>query len=237
MAGSTPSAEQAVAAAEMMVQKAKRSADREGMEPQRDLGQFHRHRVLVHPVDAPLEHHAADDVPVVELGGIECPAPVLRIVHDRVADPVDPLHQWREVSVHKGFGLGHRLDNAVGKVVHEVDQEVSGAHGRVADLQFQQLFRRVEPLQATAAAGLPVPGLTRYPPPWRRTPRCARPSAVRPSPARSGPPDRQACSSCPSPCARTRSDGRRCARPRGPPPVQGAARRSSRVVARRDRGS
>ena len=78
----------------------------------------------------------------------------VRVLHDREADSVDPLHQWREVSVYGRFRLGYRLDNAVGEVVHEVDQEVSGAHGRIANLQLQQLLRRVEPLQAAHAAVL-----------------------------------------------------------------------------------
>ena len=149
--GLHPSAEQAVAAAEMMIQKAQRSTDGEGVEPQRDLGQLHRHRVLVHPVDAPLEHHAADDVAVVELARIEGPAPVLRVVHDRVADPLDPLGERRQVSLHERLGLGHRLDEAVGDVVHKVDEEVPGAHRGIADLEFERSLRRIEPLQTAHA--------------------------------------------------------------------------------------
>ena len=94
--GPHPGAEQAVAAAEVVIQKAERCPDGKGVKPQRDLGQFHRHRVLVHAVDTALQHHAADDLPVVELSRIERPATVvLGVVHDRVADPVDPLHQRR----------------------------------------------------------------------------------------------------------------------------------------------
>ena len=43
-----PGAEQAVAAAKMVIQEAERCADREGVQPERDLGQFDRHGVLVH---------------------------------------------------------------------------------------------------------------------------------------------------------------------------------------------
>ena len=57
-----PCPEQAVAAAEVVVEKAERRAHGEGVQPERDLGEFHRHRVLVDAVDAALEHHAADDV-------------------------------------------------------------------------------------------------------------------------------------------------------------------------------
>ena len=49
-----PQAEQAVARAKMMVDERQRRANREGVQPQRHLGQFHRHRVLVHAIDAAL---------------------------------------------------------------------------------------------------------------------------------------------------------------------------------------
>ena len=131
-----------------MIEKAERRADGEGVEPQRDLGQFHRHRVLVHAVDAPLEHHAAHDVPVVELGRIECPAPVLRVVHDREADPLDPLRERRQVAILDRLRLRHGLDDAVGEVVHKIDEEVSGSHRGIADLQFERSLGGIKPLQA-----------------------------------------------------------------------------------------
>ena len=90
-------------------------------------------------------------MPVVELARIEGPAPVLRVVHDRVADPLDPLGERRQVSLHKRLGLGHRLDDAVGDVVHEVDEEVPGAHRGIADLEFERPLRRIEPLQTAHA--------------------------------------------------------------------------------------
>ena len=64
---------------------------------------------------------------------------------------IDLLGQWREVSLHKRFGLGHGLDGAVGEVVHEIDQEVSGSHRGIADLQLERSLGRIDPLQAAHA--------------------------------------------------------------------------------------
>ena len=62
-----PQAQQAVAAAQMMVEEGERRADGEGVQPQGDLGQLDRHRVLVDAVDHALEDHAPDQATVVEL--------------------------------------------------------------------------------------------------------------------------------------------------------------------------
>ena len=146
--GPHPDAEQAVATAQMMVQEAERRAHREGVQPQRDLGQLHRHRVLVHAVDAALEHHATNDVPVVKLVRVHCPAAPLGIGQNSVPDRVDSLGQRRDVvaprlrRVH--LGLGDGADHLVGHQVHEADQEVPGPHGRVADLQVEECGRRIE---------------------------------------------------------------------------------------------
>ena len=50
----------------MVIEESKRRADREGVQPQRYLGQLHRHRFLVRSVYAALEHRASDDMMVVE---------------------------------------------------------------------------------------------------------------------------------------------------------------------------
>ncbi|MNJ48515.1 hypothetical protein D3C77_437100 [compost metagenome] len=41
-----------IAAADLRVEEAKGKAGVHRLDPERDLGQFHRHRVAVHPVDA-----------------------------------------------------------------------------------------------------------------------------------------------------------------------------------------
>ena len=45
-------AKQRVAAADIGIEEAERVAGIDGLDPERDLGQFHRHRVAVHAVDA-----------------------------------------------------------------------------------------------------------------------------------------------------------------------------------------
>ncbi|NDP41739.1 MAG: hypothetical protein GZ089_03305 [Aromatoleum sp.] len=44
------------------------------MKPQGNLGELDRHGILVDAVDNTLQDHAAHDVPVVELGGVDGPA-------------------------------------------------------------------------------------------------------------------------------------------------------------------
>ena len=58
-------AEQRIATAQMVVEETQGCTDREGMEPERDLGQLDGHEVLVDAVNASLQDHAADNVPVV----------------------------------------------------------------------------------------------------------------------------------------------------------------------------
>ena len=90
-AGAHPGAEQAVAAAQMVIQEGERRADGEGVQPERDLGELHRHRVLVHAEDAALEHHAPHDVAVVEAFGRDAPAVRLGVGADGVADGLDAV--------------------------------------------------------------------------------------------------------------------------------------------------
>ena len=68
-----PHADERVAAAQMMVEERQRSAHREAVEPERDLRKFHRQRVLVHAVDAPLQHHPPDDRLVRQQGLVDDP--------------------------------------------------------------------------------------------------------------------------------------------------------------------
>ena len=67
---------QAVAGFQVVIEKAQRRADGEGVQPQRGFGQLHGHRVFIDAEDAFLQHHAAHDVAVVELGVGDGPAPV-----------------------------------------------------------------------------------------------------------------------------------------------------------------
>ncbi len=148
-AASHPGTKQAVTASQMMIQKTQGRAYRKGVQPQCNLRQFHGHRVLVHAVDAALEYHAPDNVTVVKLFCIDSPATFFGIAHDRIADDVDPLGQWRGIAVPCSLCLRHRHDYPVGKIINEIDQEMSRTHGRVAYFQFQDLLGRVEPPQSS----------------------------------------------------------------------------------------
>ena len=73
--------EQRIAAADAGVEEAERKAGVDRLDPERDLGQFHRHRVAVHPVQAARGPHRAGR------GGSRPPkrAPSARMRASRVA--------------------------------------------------------------------------------------------------------------------------------------------------------
>jgi hypothetical protein len=54
-----------LSAAQVVVEETQWRTNREGMEPERDLGQFDGHEVLVDTVNAAFQDHATDNVPVV----------------------------------------------------------------------------------------------------------------------------------------------------------------------------
>ena len=85
--------EQAVAAAQVMIEEGERRAGGEGVQPERDLGQLDRHRVLVDAVHDALQDHAPDEVPVVELRLVELPAACRRQLQNALADRRDTLDQ------------------------------------------------------------------------------------------------------------------------------------------------
>ena len=84
-----PAPEQAIAAAQVMVEKAQRRTRRKGVQPQRYLGQLHGHGVFIDPVHASLEHHAPHNVAVVEPLGVNAPAAFFGIRHDCLAHSLD----------------------------------------------------------------------------------------------------------------------------------------------------
>ena len=59
------------------------------MQPERDLRQFHGHRILVHAMDDTLQDHAAHDMAVVELGFIHRPSLRFRGRENPAADVTD----------------------------------------------------------------------------------------------------------------------------------------------------
>ena len=151
-------ADERVAAAQVVVEEGERRADGEAVQPQRDLGQLDRERVLVDAVDAALEHHAADDGLVGELGFVDDPIGGLGAVEDLAADRFDAVDQGRTVEAvepgNGGRGVFDQLGDGVGEVVDRGDQEVAAAHGGVEDLEFQGGFGRVVAAQLAGAGGL-----------------------------------------------------------------------------------
>ncbi|MNE59816.1 hypothetical protein D3C80_1549340 [compost metagenome] len=105
------------------------------MQPQRDLRQFDGHRVLVHAIDAAFQHHATDDVPVVQLLLVDRPLRGPGVLQDRGANVLDLVGQRRDVAdVHAQSGdLRHGVEDVVGQGVDQADKEVSRTHGRIAD--------------------------------------------------------------------------------------------------------
>lgn len=116
------------------------------MKPERHLGEFDRHRVLVDPVDDALQHHAANDLAIVELPRRDRPAVPPCLVQDAGTDRGDALRQGRCVGgeAHGSRRVRHGFEYAVGQPVDEAHQKVAGAHGGVADLQVEQPARRVD---------------------------------------------------------------------------------------------
>ena len=131
----------------MMVEERERRANGEGVKPQGHLGEFDRHEVLVDAIDAAFQHHAADDMAIVKLLGVDRPAAFLGIAKDRSADRRYAGDQGRHVigKGHEGLGLGHGRDDLIGQVVDKAYEKVAGPHGRIADFQFEKSLGRINP--------------------------------------------------------------------------------------------
>ena len=134
-----PGADDAVSGAQVMVEEGERRADREGVEPQRHLGELHRHRILVDAIDDPLQHHAPRDMAVVELGFDDRPAPLLRLRKDSFAKASNAGGERRGIvaPVDHRLGVLNRVEHAVGQPVDQADQEMARAHGRIDDTKRQ----------------------------------------------------------------------------------------------------
>jgi hypothetical protein len=122
--------QQAVAAAEVMVEEGERRPGGEGM-PERHLRQLDRHRVLVDAVHDALQDHSADEVLVVELHVVELPAALLGQAQDALANGGDALDQRRLIRTlvvrqsHKARRGRDRLQHAIGKKIDQRYQEVA----------------------------------------------------------------------------------------------------------------
>ena len=92
-------------------------------------------------VDAALEHHAADDRLVAELGFVDDPVGGAGAFQDLAADRFDAVDQGRYVvPVEPGDGGRHAFDqlgDGVREVVDRGDKEVAAAHGGVKDFELE----------------------------------------------------------------------------------------------------
>ena len=141
----------------MVIEERQRRAHGEAVQPQRHLGQLDGHGVLVHPVDAALEHHAPDDGLVGELGLVQGPAGFLGSAQDLAANRRHARHQRRLVRAVEPLRDDGRVLDQVGDVVgQEVDggdEEVAAAHGRVEHLEIEHGLGRVQLAQLGLAVG------------------------------------------------------------------------------------
>ena len=139
-------ADHRVAPAQVVIQEAERRADREGVQPQAQLRQLHRQRVEVHAVDAALHHQAGQQCGVVQPGRIDRDALPRHLRQDLPPHALDqPLHGVPvpgHVRMRVVVDL-HPPDDAVGQVIHRVDQKMAAAHRAVADFDPQERFERV----------------------------------------------------------------------------------------------
>ena len=165
---------------QVVVEKAQRRTDREGVQPQRGLGQLDGHRGFVNAEDGFLQDHAAHDVAVVELGVGHGPTVAGGGLADAAADGGDAgdhrafpgpaaLHPVCRpgLAVDAVGGPAGGFEHPVGQVIDQRHQKVTTVHRRVADGQLQDLRGRV---YRTTLAGL---GTAVQPVPQRRRQRGA----------------------------------------------------------------
>ena len=135
----------------MVVQEGEWGAHGEAVQPEGDLGEFDGERVLVDAVDAALEHEAADDGLVGQLGLVHYPAGLGGALQDGVADGGDAVQQGRVVGVvavqpvGDGGGEFDQVGDVVGEEVDGADEEVAAAHGGVQHLEIEDGLGGVQP--------------------------------------------------------------------------------------------
>ena len=146
----------------MVVDEAQRCADREGVQPQRNLGQFHRHRVFVRAIDTALEHHALDQLGIVQLLFAYCPAFIARMAPNGPAHLADFFRHRAFIIVQPGsFASQYArfldcLQSKVRQPINQRNKEMPGPHRRVANPQPGDRFRRVGLLQPVQLVFLAV---------------------------------------------------------------------------------
>src|SRR5438034_1480056 len=79
--GSNPCPKERVSAAQMMVKKRERRANRKGMEPKCQLCQFDSHGIFIDAKNTPLKNHSAHDMAIFEMLTDNWPAMLLRMTY------------------------------------------------------------------------------------------------------------------------------------------------------------
>jgi hypothetical protein len=127
----SPQAQEAITATEVMFEEGKGRAGGEGVQPEGDLGQLDRHRVLVHAVHDALEDHPPHEVLIVKLRLVNLPAASLRQIENALADRRYALDQWRLVGVldfrewHQARRGGDRFENSIGEEIDQRDEKMA----------------------------------------------------------------------------------------------------------------
>src|SRR5664280_1366055 len=135
-----PLAEEGVPAAQVVIEERQRGANCKRVQPQRYFGELDRHGVPVDTVDGAFEHHATDEVAIVELAGEDRPPLLLSVRQDVAPRGLESSQQGGSVADNSGrpglaLNLGKRLECFVGEVVHEGDEKVAAPHCGVAHCQ------------------------------------------------------------------------------------------------------
>ena len=92
-----PQADQRIATAEVVVKEGQRRTHGEAVQPQRHFSQLDGQRILIDSVNAPLEHHAADDGLVGKLGLVQDPVRFFGPLKDLPANRRHTFHEGRNI--------------------------------------------------------------------------------------------------------------------------------------------
>jgi len=131
-------ADQRVAALHVVIQEGERRAQREAVQPETDLRQFHRHLIEVYTVDAAFQHAPLEQVQVGQLAHINRHALPLHLFLDFAPS----LRQF--VQHGTPFEGCQELRHLVGDVIDGFDQKMSTAHrGSSTRRSKKRLFRRL----------------------------------------------------------------------------------------------
>ena len=139
-----PRAKHAVTAPQMMVEERQRRTYGEAVQPERDLGELHGHRVEIDPVDAALEYHAAHDMAVIQLVFDDRPVMLPRVGDDPLSQLGNELHERRSIiALGHAFGIADCGQDLVRKPIDQADEEMPASHCGVDDAERKQCHGRI----------------------------------------------------------------------------------------------